>query len=42
MVDAWQASGAAVLTTGEYGMITVITDGKELEVSSFAAPENSP
>lgn len=42
VLSAWQGSGAAVLTTGEFGMITVETDGKELSVSSFATPDPSP
>ena len=42
VLSAWQGSGAAVLTTGEFGMITVETDGKEIEVSSFATPDPSP
>jgi len=42
VLEAWNRSGAAVLTTGEYGMITVVTDGREIEVSSFATPDNAP
>lgn len=42
VLDAWENSGAAVLTTGEYGMITIVTDGRELDVSSFTVPDASP
>jgi competence protein ComEC len=35
VVDRWRASGAAVLTTGERGMVSVSTDGSELRISSF-------
>lgn len=38
VLEAWENSGAAVLTTGEYGMISIATDGRELEVSSYATP----
>ena len=39
VLEAWENSGAAVLTTGEYGMISILTDGRELEVSSCATPD---
>lgn len=42
VLEAWDNSGAAVLTTGEYGMITIVTDGRELDVSSFTTPDASP
>ena len=42
VLEAWDNSGAAVLTTGEYGMISIITDGRELDVSSFTTPDASP
>jgi competence protein ComEC len=35
VVARWKASGAAVLTTGENGTITISTDGSELLVSSY-------
>jgi competence protein ComEC len=35
VVDRWQASGAAVLTTGHSGTITVTTDGTDLRVDGF-------
>ncbi|MBX3283033.1 MAG: ComEC/Rec2 family competence protein [Acidobacteria bacterium] len=40
VVSAWEDSGAAVLTTGGYGMITIQTDGREMAVSSFITPES--
>src|SRR5260370_1443771 len=36
VVERWRASGAEVMTTGERGTISVITDGKSLQVSTFA------
>ncbi|MCZ2391420.1 MAG: ComEC/Rec2 family competence protein [Acidobacteria bacterium] len=39
VVSAWERSGAAVVTTGNFGMVTITTDGLELQVSGFAAPE---
>lgn len=36
VVSRWQQSGASVFTTGENGMISFSTDGKDLVVSSFA------
>jgi competence protein ComEC len=35
VVERWRASGAEVLTTGECGMISVTTDGKDLWVNGF-------
>ncbi len=35
VVERWRAGGAQVMTTGEKGTISVVTDGKSLEVSTF-------
>jgi competence protein ComEC len=35
VVERWQSGGAEVLTTGQSGMITVTTDGKDLRVETF-------
>ena len=35
VVDRWRASGAQMMTTGERGTISVVTDGKESKVSTF-------
>jgi competence protein ComEC len=35
VVDRWRASGAQVMTTGEKGTISVVTDGRGLNVSTF-------
>jgi competence protein ComEC len=35
VVERWRASGAQVLTTGNNGTITVITDGRDLELATF-------
>jgi competence protein ComEC len=35
VVDRWRATGAQMMTTGERGTISVVTDGKELKVSTF-------
>ena len=35
VVERWRASGAQVLTTGECGTITVVTDGTELTVTGM-------
>ena len=35
IVDRWRASGAEVMTTGQRGTITVVTDGRTLNVSTF-------
>ena len=38
VVARWRDSGAQVLTTGERGMVTVSTDGKDLKVETFVGP----
>jgi competence protein ComEC len=35
VVERWLASGAEVLTTGQCGTISVVTDGKEMRVEKF-------
>jgi competence protein ComEC len=35
VVDRWRASSAQVMTTGESGTISVVTDGRDLAVSTF-------
>jgi competence protein ComEC len=35
VVERWRASGAQVMTTGEKGTISVVTDGRKLLVSTF-------
>jgi competence protein ComEC len=35
VVERWRASGAQVMTTGEKGTISVMTDGRSLAVSTF-------
>jgi len=35
VVERWKRSGSQVLTTGNSGTITVITDGRELEIETF-------
>jgi competence protein ComEC len=35
VVERWQQSGAEIMTTGECGMITVITDGTDLWLTKF-------
>jgi competence protein ComEC len=35
VVERWRASGAQVMTTGEKGTISVVTDGHSLKISSF-------
>lgn len=35
VVERWRASGAQVITTGEKGTISVVTDGRNLSVSTF-------
>jgi competence protein ComEC len=37
VVERWRANGAEILTTGQSGMITVTTDGRELTVTRFVA-----
>ena len=38
VVERWQAEGAKVLITGKSGTITVMTDGRKLEVTTFVRP----
>ena len=35
VVQRWKAAGAQVLTTGNSGMITITTDGRELQAASY-------
>jgi competence protein ComEC len=35
VVDRWKASGAQVITTGEKGTITVVTDGRTISVTTY-------
>ncbi|HQX54542.1 MAG TPA: ComEC/Rec2 family competence protein [Pyrinomonadaceae bacterium] len=35
VVERWQAAGVGVMTTGERGMISISTDGRELKVATF-------
>lgn len=35
VVERWRASGAEIMTTGQRGTITVVTDGRALKVSTF-------
>lgn len=35
IVERWRASGATVMTTGQWGTITVVTDGRGLNVTTF-------
>lgn len=37
VVERWRASGAEVMTTGQRGTISVVTDGKDLQFSSFVS-----
>jgi competence protein ComEC len=39
VVQRWQANGATVLTTGEYGTITITTDGHHLSLKRFVEPQ---
>ena len=39
VVQRWQANGATVLTTGEWGTITITTDGHELSLKKFIEPQ---
>ena len=39
VVQRWQTNGATVLTTGECGTITVITDGKDLTLKPLIEPQ---
>jgi competence protein ComEC len=35
VVDRWRASGAQVMTTGEKGTITIVTDGRRIAVTTY-------
>jgi competence protein ComEC len=35
VVERWRASGAEVMTTGQRGTISVVTDGRDVKVSTF-------
>ena len=35
VIDRWRTIGAQVMTTGEKGMISVVTDGKNLKIGTF-------
>jgi competence protein ComEC len=35
VVERWRASGAEVMTTGQRGTISVVTDGRDLSVATF-------
>ncbi len=35
VVERWKSTGAAVLTTGERGTVSVSTDGKDLKLKTF-------
>jgi competence protein ComEC len=37
VVERWRASGAEVLTTGQRGTISVVTDGRDVQVSTFVS-----
>ena len=37
VVERWRAGGAKVMTTGESGTISVVSDGKNLNVSTFVS-----
>lgn len=39
VVERWEQSGAKVLTTGKSGMITVTTDGEDLQVKTFVSDQ---
>jgi competence protein ComEC len=39
VVDRWQSNGATVLTTGEYGTISITTDGHDLSLKKFIEPQ---
>ena len=41
VVQRWKSNGATVLTTGEYGTITVRTDGKDLNLETFIEPQKT-
>ncbi|MGD9628830.1 MAG: ComEC/Rec2 family competence protein [Pyrinomonadaceae bacterium] len=35
VIERWKLAGTTVLTTGERGMVTAATDGKDLKISTF-------
>jgi len=35
IVDRWLTAGAKVITTGQRGMVSASTDGKDLSISSY-------
>jgi competence protein ComEC len=37
VVERWRAGGAEVMTTGQRGTISVVTDGRDLQVSTFVS-----
>jgi competence protein ComEC len=39
VVDRWQLNGATVLTTGNYGTITITTNGHDLSLKTFIQPQ---
>jgi len=39
VVQRWQANGASVLTTGECGTITIISNGTDLILKKFIQPQ---
>jgi competence protein ComEC len=41
VVQRWKSSGATVLTTGDYGTITVTTDGHNLNLQTFTQPQKA-
>jgi competence protein ComEC len=42
VVQRWQSNGATVFTTGDYGTITVTTDGKDLNLETFIEYDRLP
>lgn len=41
VVRRWRSNGASVLTTGEYGTITVTTNGGDLSLKTFIQPQKA-
>ncbi len=39
VVERWRANGANVLTTGNFGTITITTDGHDLRLKTFIEPQ---
>lgn len=37
VVERWRSSGATIMTTGQYGTISISTDGQDLNVSTFVS-----